>query len=362
MKVSYIFFGMLFTSSVLADNCNSLIQHGLYNEVRKSSVVDSYQEVVNNICKDYSSYKSDKKSGKVKATYGAFGGKAGFNASTYEKLSQSMCSEFGSIDKLAKNRNVLEKIISPEAIDAYKTCQSLNAKGLKVDTKISENGDHISVSLHYAAVGMGLNGNEIEIQQPYITDPKQFKCGGSLKPNSKLPVNTNVEYHCQRKISGKENDIFTYKGRRMYANSATLTIPLSVTTIYRVLPAVYAEQIPSPVKGAVLAFATDCPIGWAPYKKAESRYIVGTGKGKVINQEGGAEDIRLSVGQMPKHQHNTPQAMDNTGPNFGLGPRRKAVHGRLWAPLETEMTSWVGEGNPINIEPPYIALNYCIKN
>ena len=128
-----------------------------------------------------------------------------------------------------------------------------------MDTKISDKGNHISVSLHYAVVGA--NGNEIQIQQPYITEPDQFTCGGSLKPNTKLPANTNVEYHCSRKVSGKESDIFLYKGRRMYANSATLTIPTSVTSIYREIPAVYAEQIPSPLKGAIVAFQTEtCPF------------------------------------------------------------------------------------------------------
>jgi len=356
---------LFFIGNVSADNCSSLIQHGLYNEIRKSSAVDSYQEVVNNICRDYSSYKSDKKSGKVKATYGAFGGKAGFSASTYEQLSQSMCSESGSIDKLAKNNDVLEKIISPDAIDAYKTCQSLNAKGLKVDTNISPRGDHISVSLHYAVVGT--NGNEIQIQQPYITDPEQFECGGSLKPNTKLPVNTNVEYHCKRKVSGKDSDIFEYKGRRMYANSATLTIPTSVTSIYREIPAVYAEQVPSPLKGAVVAFESGkCPTGWTEYKKAQGRFIRGLDKKNSIDPDknrgigsvqedafqGHAHSIEsvTSKGHGPNNQH--PHGYQNGG--YGL-----AV-GRTNAPISQD--KYGSERVSTETRPKNVALLYCIKS
>jgi len=120
-------------------------------------------------------------------------------------------------------------------------------------------------------------------------------------------------------------------------------------------------------KGAVVAFElVNCPNGWEKYKEAESRFIVGSGNGrglsrKSIGEIGGVENVKLSVQQMPKHQHNTPQAMDNTGPNFGLGPKRNSVHGVSWHVNSTEMTSWEGKGQPVGIIPPYLALNYCIK-
>ncbi len=270
--------------NTVADNCNSLIQHGLYNEARKSSSVNSYQEGVNNICNDYESFKRDKQSGNVKGSYGAISGKAGYAAETYEKLSKSMCSESGSVDDLAKDKRVLQKIISPEALAAFEKCISLSGNGLKVHTIISEKGDHISVSLHYAAVGINGN-NQIKIQQPYITSPEQFTCGGSLVADTMLPVNTNVEYHCSREITGNKNDIFIYQGRRMYANSATLAIPTSTATIYREIPPVYAPSIPSPLKGAVVSFNSKaCPDGWSEYTKARGRFIRGLDKSNTVDK------------------------------------------------------------------------------
>ena len=124
-------------------------------------------------------------------------------------------------------------------------------------------------------------------------------------------------------------------------------------------------------KGAVLAFnLADCPKekGWYDFNNAESRYIVGVGNGsenglsnRFLRQTGGLESIKLSVEQIPRHQHNTPQMMDNSGTNFGLGPRRRSVFGKGWADGYTEMTSWVGNGSNIDITPPFIALKYCIK-
>lgn len=121
-------------------------------------------------------------------------------------------------------------------------------------------------------------------------------------------------------------------------------------------------------KGIVAAFRrVDCPSGWENFNGANGRVIVGTGQApgtstKSLEQTGGREKIRLTTAQMPRHQHNTPQAMDNTGPNFGLGPRRLSVHGASWHDNHTELTSFVGDGAEIDISPPFIALKYCIKN
>ncbi len=87
-----------------------------------------------------------------------------------------------------------------------------------MSTKVSDDGDYISVSLHFTQVGLaGEDKAFIEIHEPNITNSDDFSCGGSLIPNSKLIESKTVEYHCTRKISGKESDIFLYKNRRIYA-------------------------------------------------------------------------------------------------------------------------------------------------
>ena len=118
---------------------------------------------------------------------------------------------------------------------------------------------------------------------------------------------------------------------------------------------------------AVVAFKlVECPSGWGNYEPAIGRTIIGVGKAdnlsnRTLEQSEGVEKYSLSEPQMPKHQHNTPQAMDNTGTNFGLGPKRKSVHGVKWADASTEMTSWEGNGETVNNMPPFVALKYCMK-
>jgi hypothetical protein len=120
-------------------------------------------------------------------------------------------------------------------------------------------------------------------------------------------------------------------------------------------------------KGLVAAFeSVNCPVGWSGYKDAEGRFLIGTGQNgdlsrRALGEIGGLEKIVLSKSQMPRHQHNTPQAMDDTGPNFGLGPRRLSVHGANWAQASTELTSNEGANSSIVITPPFVSLKFCIK-
>lgn len=121
-------------------------------------------------------------------------------------------------------------------------------------------------------------------------------------------------------------------------------------------------------KGTVAAFElVNCPTGWESYEEAAGRFVVGVGSNaelspKALGQVGGREKITLSISQMPKHQHNTPQAMaDGGGPHFGLGPIRLSVHGKNWATNTTEMTSIEGGGEGIDITPPFVSLRFCIK-
>lgn len=131
--------------------------------------------------------------------------------------------------------------------------------------------------------------------------------------------------------------------------------------------------------GAVMAFdlPNGCPLGWKSFKEARARVIVGVGDpsrtarklGFDINgrpltelayrQHGGEEKHRLTIEELPRHDHGTRYAL--SGRSLGWGPgshpiptsTRRAESQKDWS---------AGRNIPHNNMPPFIALYYCKKN
>jgi microcystin-dependent protein len=126
-------------------------------------------------------------------------------------------------------------------------------------------------------------------------------------------------------------------------------------------------RIPS---GAVMAFnATKCPDGWKIYARAEGSVIIGVGKipggGKELNLEeaAGKYQITLTTPQLPTHQHDTLVAADPSysSTSWGNGPSRISIFGTQAAQHVTALSAPTGDGQPVDILPPYVALRYCEK-
>ena len=104
-----------------------------------------------------------------------------------------------------------------------------------------------------------------------------------------------------------------------------------------------------------------CPEGWEPYDGAEGRFILGAGQGPLrglvgAGEDGGEEEVTLTVAQMPVHNHETVrrQSESNQTNDFVMASG-DAI------PLEEGGvdTSPAGGGRPHNNMPPYIALVFC---
>jgi hypothetical protein len=130
------------------------------------------------------------------------------------------------------------------------------------------------------------------------------------------------------------------------------------------LPQPAVSAVPS---GSVVAFrAVSCPQGWSPYQRASGRVIVGTGsvpgKDFLFEESGGQVSLRLTVANLPPHQHDTALAIGEANrAAFGLSTTKPAVFGTQIAPLTTALTSSVGDGSPIQTLPPFVVLLYCEK-
>lgn len=101
------------------------------------------------------------------------------------------------------------------------------------------------------------------------------------------------------------------------------------------------------------------------------RVAIGSGQGPglpsyVQGQKGGAEQVTLTVAQLPAHNHAIKASSDSsvaTPANNFIGPvddRFKGFDLTPEASLNAAAVSKVGGGQPHGNMPPYLATNWCI--
>ena len=118
--------------------------------------------------------------------------------------------------------------------------------------------------------------------------------------------------------------------------------------------------------GAVVAFNTSkCPEAWERYAAADGRSIVGIAEAAQTppGQQSGSNQVVIQPNNLPQHQHDTAIGVLPTFRGWGQGPGKTAIAGASEGQFVTALSSPVGEVSPtpIRIEPPMVALRYCVK-
>jgi microcystin-dependent protein len=136
--------------------------------------------------------------------------------------------------------------------------------------------------------------------------------------------------------------------------------------------------------GAVLASRRKCPEGWSDVKELAGRVVLGEGAGfgkngepltpRVAGTSEGNERIKLTVGNLPSHNHRISTGtnpigwrddlaggeikggIDSTFMDTDPNIRRDGGQGILPSVLEN-----TGNGDAIEIMPPFYVLAYCEK-
>lgn len=144
---------------------------------------------------------------------------------------------------------------------------------------------------------------------------------------------------------------------------SALTTALALWLIGKLVNVPQDIIIPS---GAVVAFNTSkCPEAWEPYTAADGRSIVGIAESARTppGQQSGSNEVVIQPKNLPQHQHDTAIGVLPAFTGWGQGPGKNSIAGAAEGHFITAPTSPIGEVSPtpMRIEPPIVALRYCIK-
>lgn len=133
--------------------------------------------------------------------------------------------------------------------------------------------------------------------------------------------------------------------------------------IFGALSSLLGPPVPS---GAVVAFNTafdskKCPEGWEHYQLGAGRFLLGSGKGRELHADGGAETHTLTVPEMPTHNHDSGKYSlvvkshtETTDETDDIGGEE--INVRRGFPMVSQ-----GEGKAHNNMPPFLVVNFCKK-
>lgn len=137
-------------------------------------------------------------------------------------------------------------------------------------------------------------------------------------------------------------------------------IVAAAEAIFGALSGLLAPSVP---RGAVVAFdKTECPDGWERYQLADGRFLLGSDKdGGNVNEEGGSASHRLTVEEMPTHNHDNESGkflVQITGyhTETGTDSNENTINIRTGLPIKK-----AGGGQPHNNMPPYLVVSFCEK-
>jgi microcystin-dependent protein len=140
-----------------------------------------------------------------------------------------------------------------------------------------------------------------------------------------------------------------------------LTVKSELASMQAAIAAVVS--VPSGIIVAWSGTLLNIPGGWALCNGANStpdltdRFILGAGGGRSAGVSGGAENMILTIDQIPSHTHQITLAENGTGSDH-MYPAITDNHLKV---KETAPTEAAGGGNPHSNMPPFFTLAYIIK-
>jgi hypothetical protein len=118
--------------------------------------------------------------------------------------------------------------------------------------------------------------------------------------------------------------------------------------------------------GAVMAFDLDqCPAGWVPFPAAAGRTVVGTDATRPRGALAGAEQVTLTLSELPAHSHTL--QIRNSVASFNMNNPPDPLYPQGGTSVPTTYgnsipSSVQGQGQPFSNLQPSLFLLYCKKS
>ncbi len=187
---------------MVAQNCQALLNHGLYNVETRTSQDDFSQNLFNQLCSDTfrldSLSESEVKSFGGSLSYAGFGvGGNSDEGSTRQELSiarNQFCSTMSSQTTSNQQASSEVRTLFPQALATFERCLELEAQGLEIDVEILPSPEATRiVTFGLTSTVSGTSGGLI-LSAVNITPEEAFTCTGRKEPGAPvIEFDKNIE-------------------------------------------------------------------------------------------------------------------------------------------------------------------------
>lgn len=168
---------------VIAQNCDALLDHGLYNVTYESSEEAQKYQMYSEICSEEYSSASTAKQKRISASLsyagiGLGGSSSGGTSSTSEQQ-KKYCEEHQEESSYQGSDVAISKQIYSAAIAAWERCVELQSKSLEINFSIlpsSANATEATFGLRYG----GASQSGIKLSGVYVNPENAFTCEGQI--------------------------------------------------------------------------------------------------------------------------------------------------------------------------------------
>lgn len=198
----FILVGLLFVGQiVLAQNCDALLNHGVYN-IRLETSEDDYQyQLDTEFCSEEYSGESTSKQKSISASYKLISGSYGSSTEQIKEYQKSYCDQRSEFENRSGSTVLKTQTLYDNALAAWSRCNELVSRGLDIAITISPSFTTATYGIRYTGATQGL-----ELQGVYISPEDAFTCSGQLNGENvafgretKAPVtNQQIAMTCER--------------------------------------------------------------------------------------------------------------------------------------------------------------------
>jgi hypothetical protein len=219
-------FILVIAQVVIAQNCDALLNHGIYNIRLETSESDYQYQLDTEFCSEEYTGESTSKQKSISASYKLISGSFGSSTAQIKEYQKSYCDQRNESESRSGSTVLKTQTLYDNAIAAWSRCNELAARGLDITITISPTSSTATYGIRYTGATNGL-----ELQGVYVTPENAFICSGQLNGENvefgretKAPVtNQQIAMTCERTSEKKDEfEVFQEANISIHTNDKNL--------------------------------------------------------------------------------------------------------------------------------------------